>query len=34
MRKLFLVLTLITTMVQAQEVKQVPQISISGEGKN
>lgn len=33
MRKLFLVLTLITTMVQAQEVKQVPQISISGEGK-
>ena len=33
MRKLFLVLILITTMVQAQEVKQVPQISISGEGK-
>lgn len=33
MRKLFLVLTLITTMVHAQEVKQVPQISVSGEGK-
>ena len=33
MRKLFLVLTLITTMVQAQEVKQIPQISVSGEGK-
>lgn len=33
MKKLFLVLTLITTMVQAQEVKQVPQISVSGEGK-
>ena len=33
MRKLFLVLILITTMVQAQEVKQIPQISVSGEGK-
>ena len=33
MKKLFLVLTLITTMVHAQEVKQVPQISVSGEGK-
>ena len=33
MKKLFLVLTLITTMVQAQEVKQIPQISVSGEGK-
>jgi uncharacterized protein YggE len=33
MRKLFLVLTLITTMVHAQEVKQIPQISVSGEGK-
>lgn len=33
MRKLFLVLTLITTMVQAQEVKQIPQINVSGEGK-
>lgn len=33
MKKLFLVLTLISTMVQAQEVKQIPQINISGEGK-
>lgn len=33
MKKLFLVLTLLTTMVQAQEVKQIPQISVSGEGK-
>lgn len=33
MKKLFLVLTLITTMVQAQEVKQIPQISVSGEAK-
>ncbi len=33
MKKLFLVLTLVTAMVQAQEVKQVPQISVSGEGK-
>ena len=33
MNKIFLVLTLITTMVQAQELKQVPSISVSGEGK-
>lgn len=33
MKKLFLVLTLVTTMVQAQEIRQVPQISVSGEGK-
>lgn len=33
MKKLFLALTLVTTMVQAQELKQVPQISVSGEGK-
>ena len=33
MKKLFLVLTLVTAMVQAQEVKQVSQISVSGEGK-
>ena len=33
MKKIFLVLTLLTTMVQAQEVKQIPQISVSGEGK-
>lgn len=33
MKKIFLVLTLITTMVQAQELKQVPSISVSGEGK-
>lgn len=33
MKKIFLVLTLITTMLQAQELKQVPSISVSGEGK-
>ena len=33
MKKLILVLTLLGTMVHAQEVKQIPQISISGEGK-
>ena len=33
MKNLFLVLTLITTMVQAQDVKQIPQISVSGEAK-
>ena len=33
MKKLILVLTFITAMVQAQEVKQVPSISVTGEGK-
>ena len=33
MKKLLLVLTLVTATFQAQEVKQVPQISVSGEGK-
>ena len=33
MKKLFLVLTLVTATFQAQEVKHVPQISVSGEGK-
>ncbi|MBD3723464.1 MAG: SIMPL domain-containing protein [Flavobacteriaceae bacterium] len=33
MKKLILVLTFISTMVQAQEVKQVPSISVTGEGK-
>ena len=33
MKKIFLMLTLVTNMVQAQEVKQIPQISVSGEGK-
>jgi uncharacterized protein len=33
MKKLFLVLTLVTATFQAQEVKQMPQISVSGEGK-
>lgn len=33
MKKLFLVLALVTATIQAQEVKQVPQISVSGEGK-
>ena len=33
MKKIFLVLTLVTATMYAQEVKQVPQISVSGEGK-
>ncbi|MEZ4854556.1 SIMPL domain-containing protein [Flavobacterium sp.] len=33
MKKIFLVLTLVTIMVQAQEIKQVPSISVSGVGK-
>lgn len=33
MKKMILVLTLITTMVQAQEGKMIPQISVAGEGK-
>lgn len=33
MKKLFLVLTLVTATFHAQEVKHVPQISVSGEGK-
>lgn len=33
MRKIILVLTFITTMVQAQDMKTVPTISVTGEGK-
>lgn len=33
MKKILLILTVITTFVQAQELKQVPSISVSGEGK-
>ena len=33
MRKLVFVLTLFVVTAQAQELKQVPQISVSGEGK-
>lgn len=33
MKKLILVLTFISAMVQAQDVKQVPSISVTGEGK-
>ncbi|WP_333809500.1 SIMPL domain-containing protein [Flavobacterium sp.] len=33
MKKIILLLALVTASIQAQEVKQVPQISVSGEGK-
>ncbi len=33
MKKIILILALVTTMTQAQEIKQVPAINVSGEGK-